>query len=104
MSKKKSEPIEDVANRGLSNTCRIDIAEEALKKQRARLDCLENGHKWKYGVESKIVRKMLGSAATYFSCDVLVCSAIRTCAVCGKSEQVELPDKLFNKIKKLFKE
>jgi len=33
--------IEDVKNRGLSNTCRIDIIEDALKSQHQRLSKLE---------------------------------------------------------------
>ena len=105
MSEKKQdlEPIEDTINRGKSNDCRITLAEDALKNQKARLDCLENGHKWRYNIEGKVVRKVFGIFAPYL-CDVLVHDAIRTCTVCGKQEQVDLPDKLFNKIKKLFKE
>jgi hypothetical protein len=96
MSKKQKpkETINEAIDKGLSNTCRITMAEDALKNQRARLEVLEkvmpcamNGHKWEYGVSS-VVR--------------------RTCLVCGKSDwvypRVRLILKFLGKLSKLFKD
>jgi hypothetical protein len=100
VSEKKQdlEPIEDTINRGKSNCCRITLAEDALKNQKARLDCLEkltrcavNGHKGQY---------------TFY--DGYIC---RKCTACGKDDcskadffTCSFSKKIFNKIKKLFKE
>ena len=95
MSKKKQdlESREDTINRGKSNDCRITLAEDALKNQRARLDCLEklmccavNGHKWQYFLDNGYIR--------------------RECTACGKTDffDCSFSKKIFNKIKKLFKE
>jgi len=116
MAKKKPEQLEsreDTINRGKSNDCRITMAEDALKRQRARLDCLENGHKWEYGMKhNNIVADryypMSGGVIGPYVCASKHSmgyheEAVRTCTVCGKTEKIRLPDKLLGKIKKLFK-
>jgi len=111
MSKKKepTENIEDTINRGKSNTCRITMAEDALKNQRAEICCLINGHKWEYKVINEACTNeyycysIIGTACICRNDPNIVPTATRTCTVCGKTEQIAMPDKIMNKIKKLFK-
>ena len=122
MTKKKPEQLEsreDTINRGKSNSCRITMAEEALKNQNDKIErvvyAISNIERAMTSTTKEpailkrleMIEKILPCLANghkwqyRFSANVVG----RVCVVCGKEDWNVLvsTDKLLNKIKKLFK-